>query len=1240
MQTRKEESGKRINSEVECRTSEFFNVKAPNIFNVEAHRATYVKGTVNFKLVDLLVDSGAAVSLLCYEFWLNCKINSDEICPCNIKLTNASGQTIPTLGLVSCKVNIGGVNTCHDFILAKSLAQPVILGTDFLKINKWDLQFSCGHLKNGRVRVPLLPSSVVNKKIPHESCPLSVIVNTVVPENSEKIIFCKLRDDHFESGCIGMIEASVNNKHELLIGKVVTRVNNGVVPVRVMNLCSVPVTLYKGTRIANFEPHCEVLEIDAEQQQHNSSGSDLFDLSQCKLSDSDKVRLSKLLDEFSDIISKDSNDLGSTDLVYHKINTGDAVPIKQAPRRVPIHLRETVNKEISKMEKQGIIKHSISPWASPIVLVKKPDGSIRFCVDYRKLNDVTKKDAYPLPKIDDILDSFNGAEYYSTLDMTSGYWQVQVDPSDREKTAFCTGQSFFEFQVMPFGLCNAPSTYQRLMDRILSGLQWETCMVYLDDVVIYSKTVEEHFSRLREIFNRFRNAKLKLKPGKCHLFQKKVKFLGFELSKDGVSAQSSKSEAILNWPTPTNVEQLRAFIGTASYYRRFIKNFAEIASPLHKLTSVNVKEFRFTQECQKSFETLKKKLTTTPILSYPRLGSEFILDTDASSTGLGAVLSQIQDGVERVIGYASRTLTKPETKYCVTRREMLAVVFGTKKFRHYLYGQEFTVRTDHSSLRWLQSFKDPENQVARWLEQLAEFKFKVQHRPGKSHGNADGLSRSCRQCGQEFNSRTSVTVSAVEVEEERCREIEQKQIEDDCISKIIQWKKEEKRPSYHDVCGSSPILISLWAQWTRLTLKNGILYRSWINEDESVTWQLVVPKNLIPQVLKQLHDSPTAGHLGVDKTLAKVRSRFYWPKMNEDVILWCKSCVPCNQKKNPTPHRKAPMSLRKPGFPFERVAIDILGPLPRTENSKRYILCITDYFSKWAEAFPLENIEAETVACVVVEQFISRFGAPNEIHTDQGRQFESQLFQNLCQLMEIKKTRTTPYHPQSDGLVERYNRTLCTMLSHYCNDKQNNWDKYLQSVMMAYRASPQKSTGYSPYYVLFGRNIRLPIDLLFRAPQEDSTSNIHEYIQQLKTTSQKIGEKVRENLGVAQKLQKDFYDRGHTVDFLQEGDTVMVHIPAGKKGLSPKLSKYWDGPYKVVKKFSDVTYKVKKINGVKIRIVHFNRMKRVIVRDEDLAGVVDEDDGVEENETSNTDDQKSPVDDPWEDYFSRSYQQH
>ena len=454
---------------------------------------------------------------------------------------------------------------------------------------------------------------------------------------------------------------------------------------------------------------------------------DLVDHTSGDLDGDQRRRLAEVLLEYTDIFPIPGEPLtGHTDAVEHDIHTGDRPPIRCAPRRMSPQKMKKEEACVTEMLTGGQIEASDSPWSSPVVLVTKKDGGTRFCVDYRQLNDATVKDAYPLPRIDDTLDMLAGKQWFSTLDLASGYWQVSLSRDARAKTAFATHSGLFQFRVMPFGLCNAPATFERLMDQVLQGLRWSRCLVYLDDIISFGGTFGAALSNLALIFERLRSYGLQLKSSKCHLFRESVPFLGHIVGRRGLECDPKKIEDVKSWPVPDCLKSVRQFLGFVGYYRRFIPRFADVATPLVHLTGKDV-PFVWDAGCSAAFLALRASLIDAPILAFP------------TETGLG-VLSQIQDDRELVVAYCSRALRPSQRRYCTTKREMLAVVAMCLQFRSYLRGAHFTLRTDHKSLVWLHRFKDTEGMLSRWLHSLQQFQFSIIHRPGKDHGNADGLS--------------------------------------------------------------------------------------------------------------------------------------------------------------------------------------------------------------------------------------------------------------------------------------------------------------------------------------------------------------------------------------------------------------------------------------------------------------------------------------------------------------------
>ena len=762
---------------------------------------------------------------------------------------------------------------------------------------------------------------------------------------------------------------------------------------------------------------------------------------------------------------------------------------------------------------------------------------------------------------------------------------------------------------MPFGLCNAPATFERLMEKVMSGLQWEILLIYLDDIIVFGKTVTEMIERLQVVWSRLRQAGLKLKPSKCHLFQKSVAYLGHIVSADGVATDPSKVQAIAKWPVPKCVKDVRSFLGLASYYRRFIRGFAEIASPLHALTEKS-REFVWSESCQSAFEELKGRLQTAPILCYPIPEGDFILDTDASGDGIGAVLSQVQGTDEKVLAYGSRKLSRPERNYCVTRRELLAVVVYLKYFKQYLYGRKVTVRTDHAALRWVLNFKNPEGQLARWLEVISQYDLVIQHRPGGKHANADGLSRrQCKQCGREEPVGEEVKseekpqkppqeeISVIGVVAQPTIPVEamrEAQLADKTMSWVIQAKKEgSSRPEWKTVSSLPAPNKTYWSQWDQLTVREGLLQRRWESDDgKSVRWQLVLPRPFRKEILNEVHAGQLSGHLGVRKTEAKVKYRYYWPGMSADIRSFLQSCDQCARRKSPAKKGKAPLQQYQVGVPVERVAIDLLGPLPESDSGNRWVMVVGDYCTKRMEAYPLPNATASTVALKLVQEFICRFGVPQELHSDQGTNFESEVFGEMCRLLGITKTRTTAYNPKSDGMVERFNKTLINIVAMLINPKrrQRDWDEFLPYATFAYRCTPQDSTGESPNMMMLGREVSIPVDLVTRCQEPQDETNT-DFAEALRTNMQEAHDRARECLGKSARRQKRNYDRHAREKGLTEGQLVWLYNPAKKKNLSPKLQLRWEGPWIVVKRLSDVTVRIRQRTGGKPRVVHVDRLK-------------------------------------------------
>lgn len=1208
----------------------------------------FTKGIIDGIEFQFLVDSGSTTTLMSHKSFQSLSENIQSLMrPATKVIKDVNGHNLHVYGSVTLEMVLGDVPYLQNITVC-DMAFGGILGQDFLLDYATKIDYKRLVLQTEDTCIPCWIGGEAAM-----TCRVEVRNTVEIPANSSMFVpVCIPECEHLAD--IGLIEPSkelCESKNIILTPGVISTQEVDKV-VNIANRSSLPVVLQSNMKVGSCESFYEaepkesercasvVVDISSEipaSEQLPEYLIDLWKRSSVHLSNEESEALADLLVRYQSAFSKSSDDLGRSDKVQHRINTGQAVPIKQAPRRLPIGKRETEKAEVEKLLDRGLIEPSISAWSSPTVLVNKKDGSTRLCIDYRKLNDVTVKDAYPLPRVDECLDALSGSKWFSCMDLNSGFYQIGMAPEDRDKTAFATSFGLYQFLVTPFGLVNAPPTFERLMSDVLRGLQWEECLLYMDDIIVPAATFEEHLQRLEHVFQRLLVANLKLKPSKCIFFQKQVGFLGHVVSEQGIHTDPEKIKAVQEWPQPKNVKHMRSFLGLCSYYRRFVEGFAKIARPLHKICEKGVK-FHWTLECQQAFDNLKRALVTPPILAYPNPGAPFILDTDASDKAVGAVLSQEQDSKERVIAYMSNTMNKHEQSYCITRKELLAVVTALKKFHCYLYGQEITLRTDNAAVSWMKNLKNPTGQTARWLQVLGTYNLNVVHRPGRVHGNADALSRApCKSCSNQENlnrvddndeaetcsdnetnkydsghaliatSENINVIRAVTRDKSETQEVHsknqfllhgwdafslrQEQMSDPDIGVMLLAVEEKIRPEWSNISSGTFALKTLWRHWDRLELDNGVLYRRWYTDDKDSNLQLVVPSKLKTDVIKNHHDIPSAGHLGHEKTLEKIKQNYYWSGMKQHVAKYCNQCDRCAARKPCQKTNRAPLGQYHVGEPMERVAIDILGPLPLTEKGNKYILVISDCFTRWPEALAIPDQEAVTVAKALVNDVICRFGTPLQIHSDQGSNFESNVFKELCELLQIDKTRTTSKRPQSNGMVERFNRTLTAMLTAYCEKNQRCWDEYLPQVMMAYRASKHASTGKTPNKMMLGREVTLPMQAVTSRPHSEGWEDVDDYIEKLQEKLKLTHELARRSIRQQACYQKRHYDLRAKKRSLAAGQAVWLHDPTRKVGVCHKLTCPWKGPFLITKKVDDTTYLVKKKVSLPAKAFHIDRLR-------------------------------------------------
>jgi len=1046
-----------------------------------------------------LIDTGADISLLKG----NKLIGTTEYDPrSKVRVKCVDGSPIETYGIVEARIEIGHSSVGHGFQLVnKQVDIPCdgILGRDFLQRAKARICYESRTVTlNGEVckmvsRAKQLMIGEPNaRKIGHIK----------LPPRAESIVRIPVTPD---SPLVGMT-SKCEIQEGVILAASLTKVVDGYVMTSILNT--------NETEVDIQEPLIGLDEVDpvwdksgsTEFEVQDREGEILTQLRLEHLSAEERKLLVQTCSDYQDIFYLPGDKLSSTGAARHSISVEPGTePVNTRPYRLPEAQKVEVDSQVKKLLREGIIEESNSPWNSPILLVpKKIDASgqqkFRLVVDYRKLNEKTVGNAYPLPDITEILDQLGQAKYFSCLDLAMGYHQIDMDPKDIDKTAFSTKEGHWAYKRMPFGLKTAPATFQQMMNNVLSGLTGTRCFVFLDDIVVYANSLVEHDRKLRDVFRRLRKHNLKLQPDKCEFLRKEVIFLGHKISEQGVEPDDRKVQAVRDFPTPKTTKQLKSFLGLAGYYRKFVPQFSKIAAPLHKLLKKEAK-YVWGESQENAFRTLKQKLMSKPILQYPDFSREFIITTDASNEGAGAVLSQGEVKKDLPIAFASRTFNRSERNYSTVEKELAAIVWGIKYFRPYLYGRKFKVLSDHKPLTWIMSVKDPGSRLLRWRIKLEEYDYEIVYKPGSQNANADALSR----------------ISALKKEGDASEEID---------------------------------------------------------------------PDLKIKILRENHDSILGGHRGMNKTYEAIKRHYQWPNMKEEVEEYVRKCEKCQLNKALRPKGKAPMEITTTAkHPFERCALDIVGPLTETMSRNKYILTFQDDLSKFLVAVPISQQDAETVARAFVLNVVLKFGAPAQILTDQGSNFLSDLFKNTCKLLKIKKIQTTAFHPESNGGLERSHRVLAEYLRHYVHEDQTDWDEWVPYAVYVYNTTVHTTTGYTPFELVYGFRSEVP-SALREAPAVQY--NYDNYLTELRGRLQSSHEVARQRLICRKEKSKEYYDKDSETLEVRVGQKVLLFDETVRRGRSKKLSPQYVGPYEVLA-VDGVNVTIKK--GRTAQKVHVNRIR-------------------------------------------------
>ncbi|GJR07138.1 putative reverse transcriptase domain-containing protein [Tanacetum coccineum] len=868
--------------------------------------------------------------------------------------------------------------------------------------------------------------------------------------------------------------------------------------------------------------------------------------------------------EFPDVFPEDLPGLPPSRQVEFVIElVPGAAPVARAPYRLAPSEMKELAKQLQELSDKGFIRPSSSPWGAPVLFVKKKDGSFRMCIDYRELNKLTIKNRYPLPRIDDLFDQLQGSSVYSKIDLRSGYHQLRVREKDIPITAFRTRYGHYEFQVMPFGLTNAPAVFMDLMNRVCRPFLDKFVIVFIDDILIYSKNKEEHEEHLRIILELLQKEKLYAKFSKCEFWLDSVKFLGHVINSQGVHVDPAKVEAIQSWSAPKSPTEVRQFLGLAGYYRRFIEGFSLIAKPLTKLTQKN-KAYEWGEEEEEAFQLLKDKLCSAPILALPEGSEDFVVYCDASLKGYGAVLMQR----EKVIAYASRQLRTHEENYMTHDLELGAVVFALRLWRHYLYGVKCTVFTDHKSLQYILDQKELNMRQRRWIELLSDYDCEIRYHPGKANVVADALSRKERE--------KPLRVRSLMLADHK-----------DLMQQILEAQVESLKEGNVKKENLGRMQKQIFEIRT-----NGIRYH-----DKRI-W-LPLYGGLRDLIMHESHKSKYSIHPGSTKMYQDLKRLYWWPNMKADIATYIDKCLTCAKVK--AEHMKPSGLLQQPEIPewkWEKVTMDFVSGLPRTPSGYDSIWVIVDRLTKSAHFLPMKKTDGiEKLAQLYLKEIVCRHGVPVSVISDRDSLFTSRFWVSLQKALGTQLDLSTAYHPETDGQSERTIQTLEDMLRACVIDFGSSWDRHLPLVEFSYNNSYHASIKAAPFEALYGRKCRSPVCW---SEVGESQLTGPELVRE---TTEKIVQ-IKNRLLTARSRQKSYADLKRRLMEFEVGDKVMLKVSPwkgvirfGKRGnLSPRFV----GPFKVIERIRHVAYKLElpdKLHGI-YNTFHVSNIKRCFVNDD------------------------------------------
>ncbi|ODM88297.1 Transposon Ty3-I Gag-Pol polyprotein [Orchesella cincta] len=1074
-----------------------------------------------------LLDTGASLSFINKEIIDILRTLNIKTTQCDRTIMTASGSS-KIIESVFLTIEWPGGKKRHTLYLLPDLGRPVLLGRDFISSCNIVLDIQGGGWKVGLGNQELVPFSNDNDR--------QQMIGHEVPSSEHAISTNK------HGGEVTLDSSTFNNYPPVPPGASVdaragyhvhkgAQVNTGVAHKHDKNMIGLidEVCLVYEDMLLVSDPNTRP---EGKNEAAGENSGQVHDkIADLNLPHDQKRRLMELVDRNKALFARTP---GTCPDYRHRIITGNTRPIKHNPRPMTEAKRKILRKCLDDFVEKGSVEESSGAWAANPVLAPKANGKWRLCVDYRSLNSVTESDSYCMPRIDEILACLGKAKYISVFDVTDGFHHIVMDDADK----------------------NAPASFQRMMDRALGDYKWQFVLAFIDDIIVYSNSFEEHLQHLELVFKRLLEFGFRIHPDKAQFLKNKIKYLGFVIENQTVSPNPEKLKALEGYQQPKNRKDIQRFLGFCGYYRHFIKDFSTIAKPITELLRKD-NVFFWSIDAEKAFQTLKTELARASSLKLPDLGKPFIIQTDASDIGIGAILLQEQESILTPVYFHSRTLSQAERNYSTSEKECLAVVDAVKKFRPYIEFTHFSIETDHQALCWLKRLKEPTGRLARWSLELQGFDYEVVYRTGASNRAADALSRAA--------SLYLIDVNSISVEDIRTA-----QTSDALLGGITHYLR--NRSTRPDDAGEQIIKRSSDCALS----EEGLLLRYVANrdkpwEDDEMHWRIWLPESLVTQIISYFHNTAISGHLGSSKTYKKIADRFWWKTMKKDIYFYIARCETCQKTKV---SHTAPIGIGsslKITAPWETVAIDLMGPYTRGTNQNQYLLVVVDSFSKWVELFGIRQATSKVIISRLEELFC-RWGFPKYIISDNGSQFTSREYTAWCEKLGIKPFYVPPYHPQSN-IVERYNQTIKNMIISVINSCKD-WDKYLNELAFALRSSVNDSLEYSPAYVNFGRELRYPIDNNIGLPVMRSNAN------EISDRIAHIQGLVKENMLGHQERHLAAYNDGRRQGNLKVGDKVLLRtfiLSNAEKKITSALCKKFEGPYSVVRKRSESIFDLKHI---------------------------------------------------------------